>query len=153
MREPAKTFEDVVFWRKAQAGRRQDSGAGILNSESLRSYEPSTPRGRTDAALPARAAPGVMPPGGGGRRDAHDQRRQRQTAQRMFEAGETGRLGLATAELEVFTTELLRLDAVVKAQQALGALEDAVQQPLGSPAASALISEKNPRTENTQSTK
>jgi outer membrane protein TolC len=58
-----------------------------------------------------------------------DQRRQRQTAQRMFEAGETARLALASAELEVVTAELSRLDAVVKAQQALGALEDALQSP------------------------
>jgi outer membrane protein TolC len=82
-----------------------------------------------------------------------DQRKQRQTAQRMFEAGETGRLGIATAELEVFTTELARLDAVLKAQQALGALEDAVQQPLGSPASSVIVPEKNPRITNTRSTK
>lgn len=82
-----------------------------------------------------------------------DQRKQRQTTQRMFEAGEMGRLGLATAELEIFTTELSRLDAVVKAQQALGALEDGLQQPLGSPASSVVVPENNLRTENTQSTK
>ncbi|MFA7002825.1 MAG: TolC family protein [Verrucomicrobiia bacterium] len=82
-----------------------------------------------------------------------DQRRQRQTAQRMFEAGEMARLALAAAELEIFTTELSRLDAVVKAQQALGALEDAVQQPLGSAASTVVVPEKNLRTENPQSTK
>ncbi|MCX7826831.1 MAG: TolC family protein [Verrucomicrobiae bacterium] len=82
-----------------------------------------------------------------------DQRRQRQTAQRMFEAGETARLAVATAETEVFTTELSRLDALVKVHQALGALEDAVQQPLLSPASRVIIPEKNPRAENTPSTK
>ena len=82
-----------------------------------------------------------------------DQRRQRQTAQRLFEAGETARLALAAAELEVFTIELSRLDAIVKAQQALGALEDAVQQPLGLPASTVVVPENSLRTENTQSTK
>ncbi|MBI5394116.1 MAG: TolC family protein [Verrucomicrobia bacterium] len=82
-----------------------------------------------------------------------DQRKQRQTAQRLFEAGETARLALAAAELEVFTTELSRLDAVVKAQQALGALEDAVQRPLDPPAATVVVPEKNPRSENARTTK
>jgi cobalt-zinc-cadmium efflux system outer membrane protein len=44
-------------------------------------------------------------------------------------AGAADRFELRTTELEAATTELVRLDALVKVQQALGRLEDAVQVP------------------------
>lgn len=56
-----------------------------------------------------------------------EQERLRATAQRRFAAGEIGRLELATTDLEMFTAQMARWDAVVKAHQAFGALEDALQ--------------------------
>ncbi len=48
-------------------------------------------------------------------------------------AGEVAPLAVATAEAEYATGAQSRLDALVKAQQALGQLEDAVQSPLTLP--------------------
>lgn len=50
--------------------------------------------------------------------------------QRQFDAGYADRLELTTAQLELATAESAVLAAHLKAQRALGALEDAVQQPL-----------------------
>ncbi len=58
------------------------------------------------------------------------QRKHVQSVEAMVKAGAADQLELRTAQLEVATTELARLDALVKAQQALGQLEDAVQVPL-----------------------
>jgi hypothetical protein len=57
-----------------------------------------------------------------------DLTRQEQTAQRTFRAGEISRLELGSVQLELYTGALARLDALIKAQQALGALEDAMQR-------------------------
>ncbi len=57
------------------------------------------------------------------------QRKRVESVAAMVQAGAADQLELRTAELEVATTELARLDAAVKAQQALGQLEDAVQVP------------------------
>ncbi|HEX7485447.1 MAG TPA: TolC family protein [Vicinamibacterales bacterium] len=57
-----------------------------------------------------------------------DLTRQEQTAQRMFKAGEISRLELGSTQLELYTGALAHLDALIKAQQALGALEDAMQR-------------------------
>jgi outer membrane protein TolC len=53
-----------------------------------------------------------------------------QSTQALFKAGEADRLALVSAQLEVDASALARLDALVKAQQALGLLEDAIQRPL-----------------------
>ena len=82
-----------------------------------------------------------------------DQQERRKLAQRMFEAGETARLEAATAELELHTADLARLDALVKAQQALGALEDAVQRPLDPTAVAVVVPENDPRSENARTIK
>ena len=67
----------------------------------------------------------------------------------MVKAGAADQYELRSAELEVRLTELTRLDALVKAQQALGQLEDAVQVPFD-----AIRSvEKNRRTEAVKETK
>ncbi|HYS53050.1 MAG TPA: TolC family protein [Thermoanaerobaculia bacterium] len=58
------------------------------------------------------------------------QRAQLDAAQRSFNAGQIDRVALRTAELEFAAAELARTDAVAQAQQALGALEDAIEQPL-----------------------
>lgn len=63
----------------------------------------------------------------------------------MQQAGELDSLAVANAGVEFNTGALSRLDALVKAQQALGALEDAVQSPLVVPEAVLQNTQKNPR--------
>jgi outer membrane protein, heavy metal efflux system len=60
---------------------------------------------------------------------ADDQRHEDQIAS-QFRVGQADRVTLVTAEVEVATTALSRFDSVVRQQQAIGALEDALQQPL-----------------------
>jgi outer membrane protein TolC len=50
-----------------------------------------------------------------------------------MQAGAVDRLDVLTAGLELNAASIARLDAQVKLQQAVGALEDAVQRPLGLP--------------------
>jgi outer membrane protein TolC len=57
------------------------------------------------------------------------QRKHVQAVEAMVKAGAADQSELRTAQLEVATTESTRLDAVVKAQQALGQLEDTMQLP------------------------
>jgi outer membrane protein TolC len=63
---------------------------------------------------------------------ADDQRHEDQIAS-QFRVGQIDRVTLVTAEVEVATTALSRFDAVVRQRQAIGALEDALQQPLFDP--------------------
>jgi cobalt-zinc-cadmium efflux system outer membrane protein len=68
-------------------------------------------------------------------RDANDrligvQRDREDAARRALEAGEGDRLSLATVRLQTVTAARARLDALTRVQTALGALEDAMQQPL-----------------------
>jgi cobalt-zinc-cadmium efflux system outer membrane protein len=68
-------------------------------------------------------------------RDANDrlvgvQRDREDAARRVLAAGEGDRLSLATVRLQTVTAARARLDALTRAQTALGALEDAMQQPL-----------------------
>jgi outer membrane protein TolC len=60
---------------------------------------------------------------------------QQRSIQQQLQAGAVDRLELVTAELELNAAELTRLDAQVRLQQAVGALEDAVQRPLELPPA------------------
>jgi outer membrane protein TolC len=57
------------------------------------------------------------------------QQRHVQSVEAMVKVGAADQVELRTAQFEVSTAELARLDAMVKAQQALGQLEDAVQAP------------------------
>jgi outer membrane protein, heavy metal efflux system len=52
------------------------------------------------------------------------------SVQRSFDAGETDRVALRTAQLELESARLARIDALTDAQTALGALEDAVEGPV-----------------------
>lgn len=52
------------------------------------------------------------------------------TVQKQFDAGEIDRLALRSSELEVAAARLARADAWIELQQALGAVEDALQRPL-----------------------
>lgn len=58
------------------------------------------------------------------------QQRQYRTLQSMVRDGAAGRFALINAELQLYASELARLDAQIAAAQALGALEDAVERPL-----------------------
>jgi cobalt-zinc-cadmium efflux system outer membrane protein len=53
------------------------------------------------------------------------QERQQRSAEDLFKAGENDRLTLVSAQVELQAARLSRLDALIEAQQALGALEDA----------------------------
>jgi len=58
------------------------------------------------------------------------QRKNVQAVEAMVKAGAADQSELRTAQVEAATTESTHLDAIVKTQQALGQLEDAVQFPL-----------------------
>ena len=58
------------------------------------------------------------------------QRDREEAARRALAVGEGDRLALATARLETVTAARARLDALADVQNAMGALEDALQQPL-----------------------
>jgi len=63
------------------------------------------------------------------------QTRQHQLVQAQFEAGAVDQLEVLTSQVELKTSELSRFEAEVKLQEALGTLENAVQQPLDLPPA------------------
>ncbi|HJT17278.1 MAG TPA: TolC family protein [Thermoanaerobaculia bacterium] len=60
------------------------------------------------------------------------QRTQTDRIEAQFKAGQIDRVALRTAELELVSAELARADATAQAQDALGAIEDALEQPLES---------------------
>ncbi len=64
-----------------------------------------------------------------------DLTKHEKAARAMFDAGEISKTELAGLQLQLGATALARLDALVKAQQAAGLLEEALQTPLGFPAA------------------
>ena len=55
---------------------------------------------------------------------------QEKSARTQYELGEISKLELLGIQLELSSSALARLDALVKAQQAIGQLEDAMQSPL-----------------------
>jgi outer membrane protein TolC len=57
-------------------------------------------------------------------------RREEATARAIFDLGEISRSDLVALQLQLGATSLARLDAIARARQALGALEDALQSPL-----------------------
>jgi hypothetical protein len=75
---------------------------------------------------------------------ADEERRERQI-EHSFRAGQVDRPKLVSARLEVAATALSRFDAVVGQRQALGAPEDALQQPLFDPGQFPSVAEENPR--------
>ena len=58
------------------------------------------------------------------------QRTQTDAVEKSFKAGEADRVAMRTAELELVSAQLALVDSTTLAQQALGALEDAVEQPV-----------------------
>jgi outer membrane protein, heavy metal efflux system len=63
------------------------------------------------------------------------QRAQQRRIESEFQAGAVDRLEVLANALELRANEMARLDALVKLQQALGGLEDAVQRPFALPGA------------------
>ena len=63
------------------------------------------------------------------------QKSQQQAIAAQFQAGAADRLEMVAAALELATADLAQFDVQVKWQQAVGALEDAVQRPFELPAA------------------
>jgi outer membrane protein TolC len=59
-----------------------------------------------------------------------DLKKQEQTTRARLEAGDISRLEVDPVQLELNLSALTRLDALVKAQQSFGALEDALQRPI-----------------------
>jgi outer membrane protein, heavy metal efflux system len=74
-----------------------------------------------------------------------DNERQQRSTQAMFDAGEADRLALLGAHLELLSSRLSRLDALVQSQQSLGLLEDALQRPLDLSGSLLAVPEKNSR--------
>jgi len=75
---------------------------------------------------------------------ADEQSRQRQV-RASFDAGDSDRPTLIAAELEAAVVQSSRFDTVVLQRQALGALEDALQQPLLDPEAARFVPHAGPR--------
>jgi outer membrane protein TolC len=80
---------------------------------------------------------------------ADEERRARQV-ESSFRAGQVDRPTLVTAQLEAAATALAGFDSVVQQRQALGALEDALQQPLFDPGHWPTVPEQNPRLAQTE---
>ena len=68
-----------------------------------------------------------------------------QSAQALFEAGETDPLALLGAKLEGAVAERARLDVLVETQQALNGLEDTLRYPIASTLTATLISDSATR--------
>ncbi|WP_175691470.1 TolC family protein [Burkholderia anthina] len=79
--------------------------------------------------------------------DAHlaSARRQLDSQAAAFSSGNTDRLTFTQAKADYPASETARLDAEVAVQQAVGALEDAMQHPLGHEAVSSTVSEETTR--------
>ncbi len=70
---------------------------------------------------------------------------QQQSVQAMFDIGQSDRLHLASAQLEVDSAMLSRVDTFIKVEQSLALLEDAMQSPLDAAESFAVAPETNPR--------
>ena len=64
-----------------------------------------------------------------------------QSAQALFQAGETDPLALLGAELEGAVAERARLDVLVETQQTLNVLEDTLRYPIASALTATLIAD------------
>lgn len=78
-----------------------------------------------------------------------EQSRERQI-EKSFGAGQADRPTLVTTQLEVAATALSRFEAVVQQRQALGSLEDALQQTLYDPGRWPTVPVDNPRPAHTE---
>lgn len=69
---------------------------------------------------------------------------RQQSVQAMLKAGEADRLDLLSVQLERISIETARIEALIKVQQSLGALEDALHRPLDGSAPWPVLSENYP---------
>ncbi|MCL5238845.1 MAG: TolC family protein [Nitrospirae bacterium] len=76
-------------------------------------------------------------------------KKQLQSIQALFDAGETDRLSSLSSQSELYSIALLQLDALANSQQSLGLLEDALQRPLQPLKPFPIVPETNPRTKET----
>ena len=74
-----------------------------------------------------------------------EQNKQLQNMKASFKVGATDKVALLGTQLEMSQIELARIGFLAKTQQALGALEDAVQRPLSAPALLPDAAQENPR--------
>ena len=74
-----------------------------------------------------------------------EQNKQLQNMKASFKAGATDKVALLGTQLEMSQIEVSRIDILAKTQQALGALEDAVQRPLTASAWLPDVAQENPR--------
>ncbi len=103
------------------AARRQEAAASFLALQSRVLGEVETAVASANAAATQVQAADTLLAALG---------RQEATAQAAYGVGEISRLDLLGLQAEAVATALTRLDALSRAQQAVGALEDAMQTPL-----------------------
>lgn len=60
-----------------------------------------------------------------------DQQKRERAVAAAYQAGETDRLALLSAQYETATAEFARANTLIQMQQTLGQLEDALRTPLG----------------------
>jgi outer membrane protein TolC len=114
--------------------KRQEAAAHFLTVQTTAIAEIDSALAGYNAALQKSATATAL---------LDDLRRQLDSVHAQAQAGETEPLTLANAEAEYAAGAQNQLDAVVKAQTALGQLEDAVQSPLTLPPATLNAAEKN----------
>ncbi len=73
------------------------------------------------------------------------ERMRRETLRKRLRPGEASGFALTNADVSLITAELSRLNALLKAQQALGLVEDALQRPVEQTVNVPLEQETNPR--------
>ena len=110
----------------AEAAARREEAAARFNAAQARALsEIDAAWAAAKAAFEKRASAGAL---------LANAQKQEQLSRSMHEAGEFSKAELAAQRLQASALEAAHLDAVVKSQQALGDLEDALQSPLDLPA-------------------
>lgn len=106
----------------AEARARREEAAAKFNGVQARAF------GEIDRATAVYSA--TVDQAATAARVMADAQKRSKAMTRMFEAGEVDPLVVSTAQAEYLNAALAQLNARVQAQQALAALEDAVQSPL-----------------------
>ena len=114
--------------------KRQEAAAHFLTVQTTAIAEIDSALAGYNAALQKSATAAAL---------LDDLRKQLDSAHAQAQAGEAEPLTLANAEAEYAAGAQNQLDAVIKAQTALGQLEDAVQSPLTLPPATLGAAEKH----------
>lgn len=105
-----------------EAKARREEAAAKFNTVQARAF------GEIDRAVAAYSE--TVDQAATANRMVADAQKRSTATKRMFEAGEVDPLAVSTAQAEYLSAALAQLNAHVQAQQALAALEDAVQYPL-----------------------